>query len=189
MATVTIRPTGDHTIAIDDYYDSTTVPNGVPNYSVIDEVELDTGDYISYSYKGSLCAFKYSSANINVGDTVNSITVHIKGSIDGTPVVRITTSDSTQNIYIGAATLISSGYWTLSVATHPLTGTAFTVNDVNGVGDNICFAIEMTGGDKGNDSLYQLYLVVDYTEGQSGTTHEGEATLSSTSYIRTMKSQ
>lgn len=158
MATTTLRPTGD----LSNLGGRTSGGSSSNLYAEVDESTLDTGDYIRGTFSGAgwSVRFEWTAPGFASGTTINSLTVYVVAtyaivsfSLDGTNTNQIGTVGS------GTPTLISKEY-----TTNPFTSSAWTVSEVNDLDAYILTAAEDA---KQSVRAYQIYIVVDYTEGDS----------------------
>ena len=189
MATVTLRPNSDAGLYEPNTVDVYNTVGGVnsydpPFYVVIDETTVDYGDFImaTNGLGGSLHGFP--SSGIPMVCTVNKVTLYAHMS-NGSASNRGFYLNDFNTYYVpdSAEGGGESYLHVLELSTNPDTSSPWALTDVNNIEVG-----HMVGADgKATVKLFQLYIVIDYTEGQSGTTHEGEVALSSLSYLRTKK--
>lgn len=158
MATVIIRPSADDS--------KVTILNSSGNtnnlYSYVDEETLDTGDYI-YSPSGGFSTiyaqFEWTSSGLT-DETINSIKIWINA---GNNVWDFYLEDNANQGDINTSE--GSNYYSLTLTTNPLTSNAWTVNEI----ENLLAGVNCFQSFKSTYRLYQMYIVVDYTEAEEAT--------------------
>lgn len=186
MATVIIRPVSDYYAY---YFTNLAQSENTNLYSNIDEIVLDTGDGIKgvldsgYSY----AFFNWSSTNLDAGSTINKITLCSDFTFQDDASLAASIGNDTNNLnnnnYYSLYQVFGATSASIVVNVNPQTSNSWTVSEVN----SLVSGFRCDYG-KTKVNIYRAYIEVDYTEPLSGTTHEGEATLSSLSYLRTKKS-
>jgi hypothetical protein len=158
-------PSGD--ISHSGTWDKTT-----KMYSYVDEVGANDGDttYLVHGTSSGSVLFSFPAFAVPSGATIQSLTVSLvakdnsggSGSNNMGPVIRVGGSN-----YNGNYSNVQNSYNTISYTwtTNPRTHTAWTVNDINGVGSNALQGFGVYSTDANPQiRLTQVYAKVDYTD-------------------------
>jgi hypothetical protein len=171
MASQTRVPTGNYDVAFD------TEGSGY-NYENVDEYPSTNDADYNWSYASNVFdMFTFNAFTVPAGSTITNVKIYLRGKImpsGGTDI------GATVNIYDPGAGYYYCdlfGTWTSSFAeqvmtwtTNPRSGLAWTIDQVNGVGDyRLCnFGYRTTTPDPETcvDYASRVYIEVNYTEGK-----------------------
>ncbi len=165
--------------------DKTDSANGAGNYSnwtsssgtALSAVSASNGAYISEDTNGEAHTFAVANSAIPLGSTINSVTLTVSGrksSPNGTnPTIALRVENGTgggQQSDGSSFALTSSSNWndySRIMATNPLTGLSWTVDEVNNWTTK--FGVVRTNTSDRSARVDHLYVVVNYTPPNTAT--------------------
>jgi len=153
---------------------STLYPSGIGNYdqwvantgtkvNAVGPADNNDTTYISASSKNQAETFVLPGAGVPAGATINSVNLYVvaRGTASGASIrLRVENGTSASD---GSSQSLSTSYATYSrsMVTNPLTGSAWTVAEVNNWTTKFGVVRNNTSG--GTPRVTQLYVVVNYT--------------------------
>lgn len=158
MSTITLRP-------IDDLNSSNVEGDSGESsnfYALVDEEELDVGDYITEAGTVSpmRCEFDWTETSFS-GETINSVTFYFYVDADGVDIDLSRNSGGTRDTMSTGQT--PAGWVSKEYTTSPQTSLAWTPSEINGL--DYGFYIASDGIGKPTRNMYMVYAVVDYELG------------------------
>lgn len=155
MAEEILRPNGGGVAA----YSYWTASAG-DKWACVDEVTLDTADYVYRATTYSNENFAYADTSAASGQTINSVTVHAQcNAASGSQTIRLTVCSAAEQVQSGNLTVTT--YYSdkaYVMATNPLTAAAWTSSEI----DALYFGMT-TRAITDQVNCAQHWIVVDYT--------------------------
>ena len=158
MSTITLRPIDD----LNDSYvegDSGETENF---YALVDEEELDIGDYITESSTtfAMRAEFDWTETNFS-NEIINSVTFYFYIDADGVDISLSRNSGGTTDVMSSGQT--PAGWVSKEYTTSPQTSLEWTPSEINSL--DYGFRIASDGVGKPTRNVYMVYAVVDYDQG------------------------
>jgi hypothetical protein len=159
--TQTRVPTGDSDIS--------GTWNNAPRWDDVDETTADDTDYMTGTTDaGGYMLFTFDAFNVPAGATINNLTIFIRAGDETSGGNNIREYIKVNSSYYQGSASHNPGTtptsYSYSWTTNPNTGSAWTVNDINGTGGNPLQRIGVYSTDLNPDMrVTQVYAQVSYT--------------------------